>query len=162
MKFDQWRAGVVAVLAVIILGLAGSAWAENPTPYPGTNVIATSHSFAQLRQRLEKAIDANGMYIVGQASASYGASRRKIKIPGNMIIDVFRNDFAVRMLKASVAAGIEAPLRFYLTEMPGGKATLTYRTPSAVFAAYKVSALDPVARDLDAIWAKIVAAATGK
>ena len=69
---------------------------------------------------------------------------------------VYRNDFAVRMLAASVAAGIEAPLRFYFTEDAGGTATLTWRTPSAVFAPYESADLDAMARELDAIWEDIV------
>jgi uncharacterized protein (DUF302 family) len=94
---------------------------------------------------------------VTRASASAGAKSRGIKIPGNLVIGVYRNDFAVRMLKASVPAGIEAPLRFYLTENTDGKATLTYRKPSAVFAPYDSKDLDKLAGELDGIWAKIVA-----
>ena len=80
---------------------------------------------------------------------------------GNLVLGVFRNDFAIRMLEASVPSGIEAPLRFYLTENADGTATLTYRTPSAVFAPYGSAALDEMARELDAIWARIVQDAIG-
>jgi uncharacterized protein (DUF302 family) len=38
---------------------------------------------------------------------------------------VFRNDYAVRMLEASIPAGIEAPLRFYVTENPDGQTRLS-------------------------------------
>jgi len=65
------------------------------------------------------------------------------------------------MLKASEAAGIEAPLRLYITEQPDGKARLTYRLPSHVFGAYKVPALDKMGKELDAILARIVSQATG-
>ena len=68
--------------------------------------------------------------MVTRASASAGAKGRGITIPGNLVIGVYRNDFAVRMLKASVPAGIEAPLRFYLTENADKTATLTYRLPT--------------------------------
>ncbi len=44
---------------------------------------------------------------------------------------------------------------------PEGGARLTYRLPSHVFAPYQVPALDKMARELDAIFARIVAAATG-
>jgi len=70
---------------------------------------------------------------------------------------IFHPRFAVRMLKASVAAGIEAPLRLYLTENVDGTARLTYRLPSHVFGAYDVPALDVMGRELDRIVAKIVA-----
>ena len=61
------------------------------------------------------------------------------------------------MLKASIAAGIEAPLRLYLTENTDGTARLTYRLPSHIFGAYQVPALDAMAKDLDRIVANIVA-----
>jgi len=60
-----------------------------------------------------------------------------------------------------VPAGIEAPLRFYITENADGTATLTYRQPSAVFAPYAVPALDEMACELDEIFARIAADATG-
>ena len=67
--------------------------------------------------------------------------------------------FAVTKASASVEAGIEAPLRFYLTEDGDGTATLTYRTPSAVFARYGSAELDAMAAELDAIFAAIADAA---
>jgi uncharacterized protein (DUF302 family) len=66
------------------------------------------------------------------------------------------------MLEASIPAGIEAPLRFYVTENGDGTASLTYRKPSAVFAPYKSDYLDKMAAELDAIWVKIVTQATGR
>jgi uncharacterized protein (DUF302 family) len=75
-------------------------------------------------------------------------------------LGVFRNDYAVRMLEASVSAGIEAPLRFYVTENPDGTATLTYRRPTAIFAPYRVPALDAMAAELDPIWQQIAEQAT--
>ena len=155
------------MLAVLVLGLSLAlfgtpgvkAAADKGFPYPGTLVQSSQKSFDKLFADLKKAVGANKMGIVGQASASMGASRRGIEIPGNAVIGVYRNDFAVRMLQASVPAGIEAPLRFYVTENPGGGATLTYRRPSAVFAPYGNRKLDAMARELDLIFEKIAAAA---
>jgi uncharacterized protein (DUF302 family) len=67
------------------------------------------------------------------------------------------------MLEASVAAGIEAPIRFYVTENEDGTARLTYRRPSAVFAPYADggAALVALAGELDAIFAAIAEAASG-
>lgn len=154
-------------VAATVFGLAlmaAASWvrADNPTPYPGTQVIKTPHAFATLTQRLEKAIEANKMGLVAQASASRGAAGRGVKIPGNAILMVFRNDYAVRMLAASVPAGIEAPLRLYVTEDADGTATITYRTPSAVFAPYANLTLDAMAKELDPIFAKIVSDASAK
>ena len=104
------------------------------------------------------------MLLVSRAGASSGAKRRKIKIPGNMVVGVYRNDYALRMLAASVDAGIEAPIRFYITESgegdgsSGDAATLSYKTPSYVFSLYFDTAkpdLVELAKALDIIFAKI-------
>ena len=137
----------------------GSAQADE-YPYEGVVQIDTQYDFDTLWQRLEGAIEANEMLLVTRASASRGAAGRGIEIPGNGVFGVYRNDFAVRMLDASVPAGIEAPLRIYLTEQPDGTARLTYREPSAVFAPYGSADLDAMAAELDAIFADIATDAT--
>lgn len=142
-----------AVLAAVAIALAQPAAAA---PGDGVRTIATTHAFGALWNKLKEAVKANGMGVVAQACASCGAKGRGVTIPGNGVVMVFRNDFAVRMLAASVAAGIEAPLRFYLTEDTDGTATLAYRTPSATFAPYGSADLDAMAQELDTIWEKIV------
>ena len=105
------------------------------------------------------------MLLVTQASASEGAKGQGIAIPGNRIMGVYRNDYARRMLKASVAAGIEAPIRFYVTENPDGTATLSWKTPSHVFAPYMEEGgaeLKVLATELDAVFEAIAAKAVGK
>ena len=122
-------------------------------PHPGTRSLPSEKSFAELVTALNGAIKDNGMIAVSKASA--GAKRRGIDIAGNMVIGVFRNDFAVRMLAASIEAGIEAPLRFYLTDDGDSTATLIYRTPTAVFAPYGNASLNDIAGELDAIFEAI-------
>jgi len=155
-------AAVVAVWAALTLAAtAAMAWAGSATPYPGTMVIETKHTYTDLVSRLDAAVKASRMGLVTRASATRGAASIGKTIPGNMVVGVYRPDFAVRMLDASVPAGIEAPLRFYITENSDGTATLTYRKPSAVFAPYEVPALDAMARELDPIFEAIAADATG-
>ena len=145
------RYALVFLVAVLMAGTAAAAPA-------GTRVLPTSYDFDTLVQRLKQAVEANGVFIVAQASASAGAERRGIAIPGNYVAGVFRNDLAVRMLEASVPAGIEAPIRFYVTADADGTATLSYKTPSSVFAPYDGGPeLDALARELDALFAKIAA-----
>ena len=74
---------------------------------------------------------------------------------------VFRNDLAVRLLAANLAAGIEAPLRLYVTENADGTATLSYRRPSAVFAPYRHPEIDRLAGELDALLDAIARDAAG-
>jgi uncharacterized protein (DUF302 family) len=154
----------VGLLAVVVLAMAAAqpAFADNPAPYAGTLTQRSEHGFNDLVARLEKSIEANKMGLVSRASASGGAAARGVKIPGNAVLMVFRNDYAVRMLAASVPAGIEAPLRLYVTEERDGKASVTYRRPSAVFAAYQNAELDKLARELDPVLEKIVRDAVGK
>jgi hypothetical protein len=47
-------------------------------------------------------------------------------------------------------------LRFYVTENDAGKASLTYRAPSSVFAPYGNAELNRLAGEIDAIFTKIV------
>lgn len=152
---------VLAWMSLMLLAMGQIARAENPTPYPDTRVIETKYSYKDLVARLDAAVKASKMGLVTRASATAGAARLGKTIPGNMVVGVFRPDFAIRMLAASVPAGIEAPLRFYITENADGTATLTYRKPSAVFAPYAAPALDDMARELDAIFAKIASDAVG-
>lgn len=155
------RAGLLALVALAIAA-AKPALADNPAPYLGTITLRSEHGFDQLVARLEKSIEANKMGLVAQASASRGAAARGVKIPGNAVLMVFRNDFAVRMLAASAPAGVEAPLRLYVTEGQDGKGSVTYRRPSAVFAPYQNAELDKLARELDPVFEKIVGDAVGK
>ncbi|UTW10144.1 DUF302 domain-containing protein [Marinobacterium rhizophilum] len=124
--------------------------------------IDSTQSFAQLAERLQAAVAANKMVVVTQASASKGAASRGVSIPGNLVVGVYRNDYAVRMLDASVASGIEAPLRFYLVENADGSTSLSWATPSSTFAPYASAELDEMARELDDVFAAIARDATAK
>ena len=146
---------MVLALALMSLPMAGTVLADGKL-----ETVATSKPFAELQSALEASVTANDMIVVARACASCGAAKRGVTIPGNMVVGVYRNDFAVRMLEASVPAGIEAPIRFYLTENDDGTASLAYRLPSTVFGPYGSEELDGMARELDVIWEKIVEGAT--
>ena len=123
-------------------------------PYDGIVRIDTAFPFPELWDRMEIAVREHEMLLITRASASRGAASRGVDISGNGVIDIYRNDFAVRMLTASVAAGYEAPMRFYLIETPGGSA-LIYRRPSAAFAPYGHADLDELGAELDVIFESI-------
>ena len=131
----------------------------------GWKVHETGYSFTELVERVDNAVKANEMGLVTRASASAGAKNAGITIPGNMVIGVYRNDFARRMLAANIAAGIEAPIRLYVTEEPDGTATLSYKTPTTVFSPYFAEggdALEVLAGELDTIFAQIAEEAVGE
>ncbi len=156
---------ILALTAALALSIAmaGAVRADNPTPYPDTRVIKTGLTYMQLIERVNAAVKKNKMGLVTRASATLGAKRALgLTIPGNMVIGIYHPRFAVRMLKASVAAGIEAPLRLYITENGDKTATLTYRKPSSVFAPYGSVSLDAMANELDGIFVNIAKDATGR
>ncbi|WP_421981172.1 DUF302 domain-containing protein [Roseibium sp.] len=138
------------------------AMADSVAEREGWQVIATDKPYQALVDDLKAAIKAEKMLLVTQASASAGAKGRGLTIPGNRVMGVYRNDYAIRMLEASVAAGIEAPIRFYVTEDTGGTATLSWKTPSFVFAPYMEEggdALAELAAELDSVFQTIAAKA---
>jgi uncharacterized protein (DUF302 family) len=96
------------------------------------------------------------MALVCEADAQKGAAARGVKIRGNRVLMVFRNDFAVRLLEADPAAGFEAPIRIYVYENADGTTTISYRTPSALLAPYRHPEVGAVAAALDPIFKAIV------
>ncbi len=144
-------------LCVSVL-IQGAVVADSLAERQGWQVMPTSLGYEALVGNLKASIKKEGMLLVTQASASSGAKGRGLTIPGNRIIGVYRNDYAVRMLEASVAAGIEAPIRFYVTENSDGTATLSWKTPGFVFAPYMAEggvALKELAAELDQVFLTI-------
>ncbi|WP_018990193.1 DUF302 domain-containing protein [Aromatoleum toluclasticum] len=146
------RHAIAAMLAALAIQLPALAQAA---PSDGLRTVASARSFPELLDRLQNEVDRHGLAVVAVASASRGAATRGVKIPGNAVVMVFRNDYAVRMLQASVPAGIEAPLRYYVTENADGTATLSWRTPSSVFGPYGSPRLDEIAHELDPVFEAI-------
>ena len=129
----------------------------------GFEVFQTSKPFDTLVTDTRTAVKSNGLIVVTQAGPTKAAAKRGITIPGNMVIGVFNNDFAVKVLATSTAAMIEAPIRLYVTENADGTATLSYKRPSFVFAPYADeggAALADLATELDQRFEGIAAQAT--
>ena len=143
--------------AFVLVAQSGLSIAGGWDNLPGWSIHKTGHSYADLIKRVDAAVKANKMGLVTRASATKGAASLGKTIPGNTVIGVYRPDFAIRMLEASVPAGIEAPIRFYITENADGTATLSYKKPSVVFAPYADGGdkLKEMAAELDGIFAKI-------
>lgn len=149
--------GLIAVLFAVSV-YVGPTLAGPLTQRDGWQVHPTGFNYEALLAKTTAAIKAEKMGLVTQASASAGAKGQGIDIPGNRVLGVYRNDYARRMLKASVAAGIEAPIRFYVTENDDQTATLSYKTPSTVFGPYMADGgeeLRDLAIELDVVFAAI-------
>ncbi len=151
---------LIAIFAIVYQANAGSI-----APRDGWAVHDTSMSYNKLLDRLESAIEAEDMFIVTEAGPTKAAKKRGITIPGNRVVGVYRNDYAVRALATSTAAMIEAPMRFYVTENENDTATLSYKFPSFVFAPYLAEGgeeLGTIAAELDTIFAAIATRALAK
>lgn len=151
------------VLLTLLLALwSATAMAQSVAPRDGWVVMDTDKAFDVLLEDLRTAVRDNDMAVVTQAGPTGAAANRGITIPNNRVVGVFNNIFAVRILNLSPPAMIEAPIRFYVTEDDAGQATLSYKTPSFVFAPY-VDGADPdladAASELDAIFLAIATAA---
>ncbi|SEK81782.1 Uncharacterized conserved protein, DUF302 family [Roseovarius azorensis] len=143
-------------LLSIFLFISSAAHALEPRA--GWVVHDTDKSFDELVEAVREAVTTAPIAIVTQASASDGARAQGHTIPGNRIFGLYRNDYARRMLAASVAAGIEAPIRLYVTEDVDGTASLSYKTPTTVFAPYfdeGGDALRELAAELDSVFAAV-------
>lgn len=159
------RPPLAAVLAVVLALLPLTGAAQPRTELPGWRVIDTSKPYPDLLAAVERATADAGMAVVTRAGPTEAAAGRGVTIPGNQVIGVFNNDFAVRILDLSLAAMIEAPIRFYVTEDPDGSATLSWKTPGHVFAPYAAEGgapLEAIAGELDARFDSIAAAATAE
>ncbi|MEM7528676.1 MAG: DUF302 domain-containing protein [Pseudomonadota bacterium] len=154
-----------ALALLIAIALALPAAAGPIAPRDGWEIAESGKPYAELLAALKQAIKDEGMIKVTEAGPTGAAKARGIEIPGNRVLGVYRNDFAVRALRASTAAMIEAPIRFYVTEGPDGTGWLSYRRPSAVFAPYASDGgeeLATIGEELDTIFAAIAARALAK
>ena len=155
---------IVLAAAVIAASLTATiVLAKDLKAREGWVVMQTTKSYGDLIGAVKAASKANGMGIVTQAGPTKMAAKRGFTIPGNQVIGVFNNDFAVKILATSTAAMIEAPIRIYVTENADGTATLAYKTPSHVFAPYLEEGgetLQTLASALDTRFAAIATAAS--
>ncbi|MDW4498610.1 DUF302 domain-containing protein [Sulfitobacter sp. D35] len=123
-------------ILIALTALFATAAQAEIAPRDGWIIHETEKSHAELVDSLKAAVKDNGFGVVTEAGPTAMAAQRGIEIPENRVVGVFNNDYAVKILDLSVAAMIEAPVRFYVTEEEDGTATLSYKTPSFVFLPY--------------------------
>ncbi len=152
----RWIVPIAVAVVTASLTFSNALQAAPASPHSGVQLVETAIPFDNFTERLARAIKKNKMGLVAQACANCGAKSIGVTIPGNRVFMIFRPDFAVRMLAASEAAGVEAPLRLYVTEQPDGTANLSYRLPSHTFGDYRLAELDKLGSELDLILAQIV------
>ncbi|TLF51758.1 DUF302 domain-containing protein [Halomonas urmiana] len=158
MRAMRRLSGALALMLAMLLAVPAAA--ESRWPEQGWRVMPTSLAYPELLGALREAVKAEGMFVVTEAGPTEAAANRGITLPGNRVVGVFRNDYAVRILRLSVPAMIEAPMRFYVTEQGDGTGTLAWKTPSHLLAPYLDEADDElatIADELDTRFAAIAA-----
>lgn len=145
-----WRSWLFVLSLALVAGHSAAALVQD-----GKVVLTSRAPFAKVAAALEQAIADQRMGLVCHANAQQGASARGVKIPGNQVFLVFRNDFAVRLINADPQAAYEAPMRIYLYENRDGTATLVYAKPSALLQVYAHPEAVRVGAELDPIFEKI-------
>lgn len=143
-----------AVLGLLLIAGRPIALAQE-----GRVVLTSRAPFGKVAAALEQAVADQKMGLVCHADAQQGAASRGVKIPGNQVFLVFRNDFAVRLINADPRAAFEAPIKIYLYENRDATATLSYTKPSALLRPYAHPEVTKVGAELDPIFEKIVAQA---
>lgn len=154
-------------LALVALFAPAVALADvaDIAPREGWRVVHTTLAPGALIDAVRTAVPAEGMAVVTEAGPTAAARARGIEIPENRVIGVFNNVFAVRILTLSTAAMIEAPVRLYVTGNVDGTASLSWKTPSLIFAPYAGEGgadLAKAAAELDAKFEAIAARATAR
>lgn len=152
-------------LAVLALSIAAplAALADSAMQPPeGWRIVETQKDYATLLADLKEAVRANRMGVVTEAGPTEVARQRGETIAGNRVVGVFRNDFAVTIIRAAPAAMIEAPVRIMVLEEADGTASLGYALPSTRFAPYMAEGGDTLraaAAELDDVFEAITDAA---
>jgi len=151
------------VFATLMLAILSALPSFSHAVENGTRAIVSDLSYWGVITRLEAAIKRRDLRIVSRESVRGADRQKKLGIPGNMVIGAFGDEYTTRILRANVAAGIEAPIRFYVTRDADEKTTtLWYRRPSWVLASYsdKSGALRAIGEELDRVMEAIAEEAT--
>lgn len=163
LKAVDWHIRLALALLVLTSAMASMTAAqagedepEAVGPYPGTVSLGSSYALTEAVRRVEKAVRANGLTLV-QTVNSGGRGQT-----GVSVILVSSSDYWGRILKVNQLAGMEMPIRIYVTDTGNRTSAVIYRAPSSIFALYDSPELDRIATDLDQVFAKIVDDAIGE
>ena len=105
-------------------------------------------------------IESENMRVVAHINGQANAAKMGKTVPADQILEVFRPDFAMRVWEACKPAGHDIPLRIHVYE-EGDAVKVACRMPTEVFAPFGSEALDTIGVELDAIFERILAKASG-
>lgn len=120
------------IFVLFLTLLSTAAWSGAFSAQEGWESLESAQSYESLLKSVKNATRESDLSVVTEAGPTVAAEKRGINIPGNCVIGIFNNEFAVRILTLSEAAMIEAPMRMYVTENENGTADLSWKKPSFI------------------------------
>ena len=118
-------------------------------------ILKTDEAVEQVVLTLMKYIEINNMRIVSHINGQQNAARMGKTVPADQILEVFRPDFAIKVWNACKPAGIHIPLRIHVYA-EGGSSVVQYQQAQDIFSVYNNAALTEIAKELDALFEKIL------
>ncbi len=150
------------IFVFILTLLSTAAWGGAFSTQEGWESLESAQNYESLLKSVKTVIEESDLSVVTEAGPTVAAEKRGIDLPGNCVIGIFNNHFAVRVLTLSEAAMIEAPMRMYVTENENGTADLSWKKPSFILSPYAKEGGDELAAigaELDSMFEAIGIAA---
>jgi uncharacterized protein (DUF302 family) len=119
----------------------------------------SAQNFPTTVKRLETALQSRGFMIVARADHQNMLRMVGANTKGALTIEFGKPDMMKMHLPAHPEIGLEMPMRIYVWERADGKTVVSYRRPSAVFAAYGAD-LKMMGDMMDGMFDQIAADAT--
>lgn len=157
------KVGLSILIVGFFIALAGLADVVRPA-YAGDTERSIERisnlDFKTTVSRLDQAIRANHLMVVGQFNHQNMLTMMNMKIRGSQTFEVFHPQYGKILFENDPAAGIVIPFRLYAFEREDGKTIIVYYRPSAAFAPFKNRKLDDLGKTMDNLLEKIVGKAT--
>lgn len=143
---------------LMAVGLLASAMGAVAQPAERVDRVS-AHDFTSTVKRLESALQRRGFMIVARADHQNMLRVVGATIKGSVTIEFGKPAMGKMYLPAHPEIGLEMPMRMYVWERGDGKAVVSYRRPSAVFAAYGPD-LKTMGETMDVVFDEIAEDAT--
>jgi uncharacterized protein (DUF302 family) len=122
----------VLLIAAGLVAAVASVTAQSPERVDR----ASARNFQTTVKQLETALQSRGFMIVARADHQNMLRMVGANTKGALTIEFGKPDMMKMQLPAHPEIGLEMPMRIYVWERADGKAIVSYRRPSAGFAAY--------------------------
>ena len=146
------------------------AVAAKPVPAPvqrlesGLIQVPSALSVKDTIDRLAKAVEAKGAKVVAQVDHAAGAKAAGVDMKPSELLIFGNPKLGTPVMEGNVRAGLDLPLKMLAYEDAAGKVWLTYLSPNALRARYRVFTKDSAAlfETMTAVMADVAKTATTK